>query len=108
MTPNDTLRSIRYLLNVSDAKLAEIIQLGEGEANAALVTAMLKQDDEPGYVVCGHELLARFLNGLVIFKRGKDASRPPAPIEVPVTNNIVLKKLRVAFELKDSDLISLQ
>jgi uncharacterized protein YehS (DUF1456 family) len=30
----------------------------------------------------------------------------PATVEVPVTNNIVLKKLRVAFELKDSDVIA--
>jgi uncharacterized protein YehS (DUF1456 family) len=29
------------------------------------------------------------------------------PIVVPITNNIVLKKLRVAFELKDTDILSL-
>jgi len=51
--------------------------------------------------------MAHFLNGLVTYKRGKDESRPPQPIELPVTNNTVLKKILVAFELKDDDLIAL-
>ncbi|EJT85382.1 hypothetical protein PPS11_09614 [Pseudomonas putida S11] len=48
--------------------------------------------------------MAHFLDGLVIHRRGKDDSRPPQPIELPVTNNLILKKLRVAFELKEDDL----
>jgi uncharacterized protein YehS (DUF1456 family) len=37
----------------------------------------------------------------------EDRSRPPQPVEVPVTNNTILKRLRVAFELKDNDIIKL-
>ncbi len=51
-------------------------------------------------------MLAYFLDGLVFFKRGKDESRPPLPIELPMTNNIILKKLRVAFELKEEDMLA--
>jgi uncharacterized protein YehS (DUF1456 family) len=50
--------------------------------------------------------MARFLNGLIYLKRGKDETRPPLAPELP-TNNVVLKKLRVAFELKDEDIISM-
>lgn len=107
MTHNDTLRSLRYLLNVSDAKLSDIIRLGQGDASQATVSALLKKEDEPGFIPCSHEVMASFLNGLIIFKRGQDPERTPLPLEVPVTNNVVLKKLRVAFELKDSDFISL-
>jgi uncharacterized protein YehS (DUF1456 family) len=107
VTHNDVLRSLRYLLNVGDAKLGDIIRLGGGEVSQADLVAFLKRDDEEGYRECGHDLMARCLNGLVIYKRGRDESRPPQPVEVPVTNNAVLKKLRVAFELKDSDIISL-
>ncbi len=107
MTHNDVLRSLRYLLNVTDAKLGDIIRLGGGEVSHADLVAMLKRDDEDGYRECGDALLARCLNGVVIYKRGRDESRPPAPVEVPVTNNAVLKRLRVAFELKDSDIIAL-
>ena len=107
MTHNDVLRSIRYLLNVSDATLGEIIRLGGGEVTQADVVALLKKEDEEGYRECGHDLMARFLNGLVIYKRGKDESRPPQPVELRVTNNVVLKKLRVAFELEDGDIVTL-
>ena len=51
--------------------------------------------------------MANFLDGLILFKRGRDESRPLPPIEVPITNNIILKKLRVAFQLKDTDIITL-
>lgn len=107
MTHNDVLRSIRYLLNVPDAKLGDIIRLGGGEVSPDELVALLKKDDEEGYRECGHELMSRFLNGLVIYKRGKDESRPPAPVEVPVTNNVILKRLRIAFQLTDDDIIKL-
>jgi uncharacterized protein YehS (DUF1456 family) len=107
MTHNDVLRSLRYLLNVSDAKLGDIVRLGDGEVSEAELAGFLKREEEEGYRACGDELMARFLNGLVIYKRGKDESRPPQPVEVPVTNNAILKRLRVAFELKESDIITL-
>jgi uncharacterized protein YehS (DUF1456 family) len=49
-------------------------------------------------------VLAHFLDGLVIHHRGRDDTLPPRPVEKRMTNNLVLKKLRVAFELKDSDM----
>jgi uncharacterized protein YehS (DUF1456 family) len=107
MTHNDVLRSIRYLLNVSDATLVDIIRLGDREVGRAEIVAFLKKEDEDGYRACGDEVMAHFLNGLVTYKRGRDQSRPPQPLETPVTNNTVLKKLRAAFELKDGDIITL-
>ncbi|WP_241235161.1 DUF1456 family protein, partial [Pseudomonas aeruginosa] len=35
---------------------------------------------------------------------GGDAARPLPPLELPLSNNMILKKLRVAFELKEEDL----
>jgi uncharacterized protein YehS (DUF1456 family) len=107
VTGNDVLRSVRYLLNVPDSRLADLVRLGGGEVSADDLAAFLKRDDEEGYRECGQELMARFLNGLVVYKRGKDESRPPQPLEVPVSNNVVLKKLRVAFELRDDDIVTL-
>jgi uncharacterized protein YehS (DUF1456 family) len=107
MTHNDVLRSLRYLLNVGDARLVDIFRLGNREVSRAEVVSFLKKDDEDGYQACGDNAMAHFLNGLVTYKRGKDEARPPQPVEVPVTNNTVLKKIRVAFELKDDDIIAL-
>ncbi len=94
MVHNDVLRSVRYMLDISDKKVVEIIKLGGMDVTLADVITWLdkKEEDEEGFVRCPDEVIAHFLDGLVIFKRGKDESRPPQPIEVPVTNNIILKK----------------
>lgn len=107
MTNNDVLRSLRYALNIGEGRLIEIFSLADCEVGAADVAAFLKKEEEEGYKPCSHKLMAHFLNGLVIFKRGKDPARPPQPLEVPVTNNTVLKKIRVAFQLKDTDIIAM-
>jgi uncharacterized protein YehS (DUF1456 family) len=107
MSHNDVLRSIRYLMKIPDAKLAEIIRLGGLDIGRADIVAFLKKEDEDGYKECSQEVMARFLNGLVLFKRGSDPSRPPQAVEIPVTNNGILKKLRVAFQLKDDHIIGL-
>jgi uncharacterized protein YehS (DUF1456 family) len=107
MIHNDVLRSIRYLMKVNDSTLAEIIRLAKYEVTPAEVSAFLKREDENGYRECGDRVMAHFLNGLVLYKRGVDPRRPAQPIEIPVTNNITLKKLRVAFQLKDSDIVAL-
>ena len=108
MINNDVLRSVRFMLKIDDAKLAAIITLGGGrEVSAAELVTFLKREDEAGYVLCDNELMAHFLDGLIIHRRGRDESAPPRPVEKAVTNNTVLKKLRVAFELREDDLISL-
>lgn len=104
MTHNDVLRSLRYMLKVNDAQMAEIIGLSGLKVTAEEVVHYLKKEEEEGFVRCPDRVMAHFLDGLVIYRRGRDDSRPPQPIEVPVVNNMVLKKLRVAFELKEEDL----
>jgi len=104
MINNDVMRSLRYILNVNDAKIAEITRLTGCEIPDSEAVAYLKKDDEDGFKPCPDRIMAHFLDGLVIYKRGKDESRPTPPIELPVSNNTVLKKLRVAFELKEDDM----
>ncbi len=106
MINNDVLRSIRYMLNISEFKLVEIVKLGGGDVTQAKMNAFIKSEEEPGFEECPQNVMSRFLNGLIYFKRGKDESRPPLAPELP-TNNLVLKKLRVAFELKDDDIIQI-
>ena len=106
MINNDVLRSVRHMLNISETKLAEIIKLGGGSVTPEQMTAYLTRDDEPGFIECPQNTMDQFLNGLIYFKRGRDESRPPLGRDLP-TNNVVLKKLRVAFALKDDDIHAL-
>lgn len=107
MINNDVLRSIRYIINVSDQKLIEIIALSGGTVTLPTIVKMQKPEKDPTAIFCEDEIMAHFLDGLIYFKRGKDESKPPMPFELPITNNTILKKLRVAFELKEDDILKL-
>ncbi|WP_243048879.1 DUF1456 family protein [Dyella sp. RRB7] len=106
MINNDVLRSVRYMLDLSDNKVVEITKLADADfpIEKADVQAFLKKDEEEGYAECSNRMLAHFLDGLIVHYRGRDESVPPRPVEKRITNNVVLKKLRVAFQLKDVDM----
>ena len=106
MINNDVLRSIRYMLDLGDGRVVEIIRLADAEFPIGKedVQAFLRKDDDPGYVECSDRVLAHFLDGLVVHYRGRNENAAPRPVEKRITNNVVLKKLRVAFELKDVDM----
>ena len=106
MINNDVMRSIRYMLDLGDSKVVEVIQLADADfpIEKADVPGLLKKEDEDGFVPCSDRVLAHFLDGLVFYYRGRDESLPPRVVESRISNNLVLKKLRVAFQLKDVDM----
>ena len=106
MINNDVLRSIRYMLDLSDIRVVEITKLADPAfpLEKADVQAFLRKDEDPDYAECSNAVLAHFLDGLIIYCRGRAESQPPRPGEKRVNNNVVLKKLRVAFALKDVDM----
>jgi uncharacterized protein YehS (DUF1456 family) len=106
MINNDVLRSIRYMLDLSDDKVVEIARLANPDLAIAKedVQAFLKKEEDEDYLACSDRVLAHFLDGLVIHRRGRSEGLPQRPVEKRITNNVVLKKLRVAFELKDLDM----
>lgn len=107
MTHNDVLRSLRHTLNLHEPKFLEMIRLSGAKITLEEVTAYLKPETDPGYRECPGEALAACLDGLILFKRGRDNTRPFMHTDPRVTNNVVLKKIRVAFELKEADVIGL-
>ncbi|HOX72946.1 MAG: DUF1456 family protein [Dokdonella sp.] len=106
MTNNDILRSIRYMLDLSDVRVADIARLADPDLAIGKdeVRRFLGKEDAEDYLACRDRVFACFLDGLVVDRRGRNESQPQRPVELRVTNNLVLKKLRVAFELKDVDM----
>ena len=108
MLNNDTLRSIRYMLDLGDVHVVEILALTGQAATREDVEGWLKKDEEePGFVAMPDVVMAHFLDGLIIHRRGRDESQPERPVETRINNNTVLKKLRVAFELKEDDIVAM-
>jgi uncharacterized protein YehS (DUF1456 family) len=106
MINNDVLRSLRYTLDLGDGQVAAIAKLADPDfpIDKDQVHAFLLRDDEPGYLDCSDAVLAHVLDGLIVHLRGRDERLPLRPVEKRISNNVVLKKLRVAFALKDADM----
>ncbi|KAF1007962.1 MAG: hypothetical protein GAK28_01439 [Luteibacter sp.] len=107
MQNNDTLRSIRYMLDLGDVHVVDILALAGYTATREEVGTWLTKEDEPGFVAMPDIAMAHFLDGLIVHRRGRDDSQPPRPVEPRINNNVVLKKLRVAFELKEDDILAI-
>ncbi|MFT5594843.1 MAG: hypothetical protein ACI8SR_003243 [Oceanicoccus sp.] len=106
MTNNYVLRRLRYTFNYTEHKMVAICALGGLEVAPALITTWLKKDDDPDYVRCSDHEMAQFLNGFIIEKRGKkDGAAPPA--EFALNNNIIFRKLKIALNLIDQDILDL-
>lgn len=107
MLNNDILRSLRYTLQVDNNALVRILALADTVVTAEQIAPWLRKEDEAGYKPCPDFVLSAFLNGLIYEKRGKDDSAPPLVVERKLNNNIVLKKLRIAFSLKTDDILAI-
>ncbi|SFN99979.1 Uncharacterized conserved protein YehS, DUF1456 family [Formivibrio citricus] len=109
MTNNDILRSLRYALDISDVAVAKMIALAEQQVDKADIIGMMKKEDEEGYLPCSNAVLTAFLDGLIVQKRGKMEPKPgQAPEPVSEFNyNLVLKKIRIALELKEDDILAM-
>lgn len=106
MTNNDTLRRLRYIFDFNDKKMIALFALGGYETTRSEVSDWLKKDNDPAQKPCYDVYLASFLNGLIIDKRGKQDGPQPVP-EKHMTNNTVLRKLKIALNLKAEDVLAI-
>ncbi len=106
MTNNDTLRRLRYALDKDDLAIAQITSKSGRRTSVEEVMAWLEPEDSPHYVDLSDSDLCSFLDGLIIEKRGPN---PSGSIPVPLrylSNNDILKKLRIAYNFKSDDMLA--
>ncbi|WP_194774884.1 YehS family protein [Pararhodonellum marinum] len=104
MSNNDVLRSLRYTFDFGDDQMIKLFAHGGQTVSRAEVSEWLKQEDDPDFKPIYDKDLATFLNGLIIHKRGKKDGEVPKP-EKSMSNNIVLRKLKIAMNMKDEDML---
>ncbi|CAH0131019.1 DUF1456 family protein [Peribacillus simplex] len=131
MHNHDILIRLRYALDIKNKDMVEIFKLGDIEVTKEEVMQMLTKpkddyyDDYDDYdeydddmdedgVNCNNMMLESFLNGLIIFKRGRQEPKPgqpqsqaPAVKNKESVNNILLKKLKIALTLTSEDMIDI-
>jgi uncharacterized protein YehS (DUF1456 family) len=106
MTQNDILRRLRFAFDFSDGAIVSLFGLAGVVVTRAQVVDWLRRDEDPALQPLSDELLAAFLNGFISHKRGQQASSPPVA-EKRLNNNIILRKLKIALNLQENDLLDL-
>lgn len=106
MNNNDIIRRIRYMFDYGDDKMISLFKLANHKVSREELSNWLKKDKDESFVPIQDRELSIFLNGLIIDKRGKREGPQPEP-EDPLTNNMILRKLKIAFNLKSDDILDL-
>lgn len=118
MTNNDILIRLRYALDIKDSDMVEIFKLGGVEITRDELRMLLMkpQEDSDGFedFLCTDYMLESFLNGLIVFKRGKQEPKPGQPSGPDLSlqngghaNNVMLKKVKIALSLTSEDIIEI-
>ena len=71
LTNNDILKKLRIALELRNEDIVEICNLVDFKITISELTALFRNESHPNYKPCGDQLLRNFLNGLIIYKRGK-------------------------------------
>lgn len=107
MTNNDLFRRMRFIFDYSDQKMVSLFENVEVTVSKEQVITWLKKDEDPNQQPLYDRELAAFLNGFIIEKRGKRADGEIPLIEKSLNNNQVLRKLKIALNLKSEDIIQI-
>jgi len=102
LNTNDILYKIQKALSLSSEEILKAYELAEYTMNADRLDALLKRRFDKGFELCSYEELGVFLDGFVILKRGPSPKKQ-SDEAVELTNNLILKKLRIALELKEPE-----
>jgi len=74
LSNNDILKKLRVALSLKNDDIIEILKLVDFDISKGALGDLFRNEDHPGYVEAGDQVLRNFLNGLIIYKRGKLAT----------------------------------
>ncbi len=103
LTPNEILYRIQKALRLSMDEMLHIYELEGYKMDATHLSNLLKRRYDKAFEPCSYEELGVFLDGLITLKRGPSPKKPGDDEAVALTNNLILKKLRIALELKEAE-----
>ena len=71
LSNNDILKKLRVALSLRNDNIIEILSLVDFEMSKGALGDLFRNEDHPGFVEAGDQVLRNFLNGLIIYKRGR-------------------------------------
>lgn len=123
MDNNDILIRLRYALDIKDTDMINSFKLGGIKVTKEELLLILTKSKDSYFndyddnfsedednIKCDNKMFDAFLDGFIIFKRGKREEKPGQPKKLTLirnnnVNNILLKKLKIALELTSDDML---
>jgi len=102
MNNNDKFKNLQSIFNFSNEDVVDIFNLTKAVITNKQLDNWSSKKNEANYVAMKELDLVSFLNGLIIKNRGPQDKIPPTSNQ-KLTNNIILKKLKIALNLKSND-----
>lgn len=127
MDNNDILIRLRYAMDIRDVDMIEIFKLGGINITKEKVQRLLVKPqagfgasgekaavEDQDRDICDDFMLESFLNGYIVYKRGRQESKPGEQ-EKPMfmiknhrsVNNVLLKKVKIALSLTGDDMLDI-
>jgi uncharacterized protein YehS (DUF1456 family) len=104
MKPSEIIQAIKEALSLNRAQIKHIYELEEFYIDDNRLNSILKNPSKKGAKNATYEELGVFLDGLISYKRGKSNTKANEDEEIILDNNLILKKLRIALNLKEFEL----
>jgi len=98
MDNHEVVTRLRQGLGLGDEELTELLGAGGAPVTAEAVARY-------GEVPLSDAQLLELLDGLIVWRRGPSPTKPKPGARPRVDGNLVLKKLRIALDLREDDLV---
>jgi len=106
MTNNYVLTSIMKALKLDILDILKSYKFVDKKITQDDVDDILREPSDEKFILLSDEGFELFLNGFIIFKRGP-SNKKGKKQKIYFSNNIILKKLKIALNLKDEDIIEI-
>jgi len=103
ISTNEILYRIKKSLSLSIEDMIKAYTLEEYKMESSHLESLLKRPHDDGFMLCSYAELGVFLDGLVTLKRGPSPKKKDENKAVELSNNLILKKLRIALELQEAE-----
>lgn len=106
MNNNYVLRQLRYIFDWNDAQMLQLFEKHSYACSKENLLFWLKKEEEENFQEMPDKALAAFLNAFIEEKRGKKDGETPKAEEI-LNNNLILLKIKIALQLRDTDIMEL-
>ena len=106
MINNDIYRRLRYLFGYHYDHVVALFATTGFKVSEAQYKGWAGKEEEDRFIMMTDRELAIFLNGIIIERRGAQEGPPPVP-EDEMSNNTILRKLKIAFNMRSEDMLEI-